>query len=105
MEYPLTLEKQDRYAPRTPMIAAEMLSNYLNERWDFMTTVELLSVEQPFAVKLYADDTPIRYIGRFDKIVKHPQHGILIIEHKTTSSYAKASGFRTDYITSLSPNS
>ena len=105
MPYPLTLEKQEQYAPRTPMIAAEMLSQYLVHRWSFMKDVELISVEQPFAVKIFADDTPVRYIGRFDKIVRHPQHGILIIEHKTTSAYAKASGFRTDYITSWSPNS
>ena len=105
LEFTPSLEKQDQYAPRTPMIAAEMLINYIDQRWDFIRECELMSVEQPFAVKLYKDDTPIRYIGRFDKIVKHPQHGLLIIEHKTTSAYAKASGFRTDYITSWSPNS
>jgi hypothetical protein len=105
LPFPLTLEKQEKFAPRTPMIAAEMIVNYIRARGDFIRDVELISVEQPFAVKLYADDTPVRYIGRFDKIVRHPQHGILIIEHKTTSMYSKASGFRSDYITSWSPNS
>ena len=105
LEFTPSLEKQDQYAPRTPMIAAEMLINYMDQRWDFIQECELLAVEQPFAVRLHQDETPIRYIGRFDKVVRHPQHGILLIEHKTTSSYAKASGFRTDYITSWSPNS
>ena len=105
MEYDLSLDKQDKYAPRTPMIAAEMLIQYISERRRFIEDCELISVEQPFAVKLYEDDTPIRYIGRFDKVVRHPQNGLLLIEHKTSSMYSKASGLRPDYVTSWSPNS
>lgn len=104
-EYELSLDKQEKYAPRTPMIAAEMLSNYIKERWEFIQSCELITVEQPFAVSLYSDDTPTRYIGRLDKVIKHPQYGHLIIEHKTSSLYSKASGLRPDYVTSWSPNS
>ena len=105
MPYPLEIHQQEKFAPRTPMIAAEMLVNYISQRGDFIRACEIIAVEQPFAVKLYPDDTPIRYIGRFDKVVRHPQHGILLIEHKTSSMYSKASGLRTDYIQSWSPNS
>ena len=105
MDFPLTLEQQEKCAPRTPMIAAEMLTNYISQRGDFIRECELVAVEQPFAVKLYSDDTPIRYIGRFDKVVIHPNHGRLLIEHKTSSLYSKASGLRPDYIKSWSPNS
>jgi hypothetical protein len=99
------LAQQERYGIRTPGIAAEMLVNYMRERLDFIQSIELISIEQPFAVKLYEDASEVKYVGRLDKVVKHPQYGILIIEHKTTSAYAKASGFRSDYVNSWSPNS
>lgn len=105
MDFPLSMDQQEKFAPRTPMIAAEMLTNYISQRGDFIRECELVAVEQPFAVKLYSDDTPIRYIGRFDKVVVHPQHGRLLIEHKTSSMYSKASGLRPDYVSSWSPNS
>jgi hypothetical protein len=103
--FPIPLERADRFGFRTPMIAAEMLINYIDERIDFIRQCEVLAIEQPFAVDIFGDRDDVKYIGRFDKVVKHPQYGILLIEHKTTSAYAKASGFRTDYIASWSPNS
>lgn len=103
--FPLSLDQQERFAPRTPMIAAEMLVQYISKRRKFIEECELVAVEQPFAVKLYSDDTDIRYIGRFDKVVYHPDHGRLLIEHKTSSLYSKASGLRPDYVKSWSPNS
>ena len=105
LEFMPDLATQEKYGIRTPGIAAEMLYNYMVERRDFIQTVKLLSVEQPFAVDLYDDGTAIKYIGRLDKVVRHPQHGTVIIEHKTTSAYSKASGFRSDYVQSWSPNS
>ena len=99
------LAQQEKYGIRTPGIAAEMLHNYMVERKEFIQDCEILTVEEPFAVNLYPGSSDVKYVGRLDKVVRHPQHGIIIIEHKTTSAYAKASGFRSDYITSWSPNS
>jgi len=100
-----TLDQQERYGIRTPGIAAEMLVNYMQQRIDFIQECELISIEQPFAVRLYEDSDDVMYVGRLDKVIKHKQYGIVIIEHKSTSAYAKASGFRSDYISSWSPNS
>jgi len=99
------LAQQEKYGIRTPGIAAEMLINYMNERREFIQNIKLLSVEQPFAVDIYEDGTEVKYIGRLDKVIKHREYGTIIVEHKSTSAYAKASGFRSDYITSWSPNS
>lgn len=105
LTFDLDLAKQEKYAPRTPGIAAEMLINYMNERREFIQSIELIAIEPPFAVDLYETEEDVKYIGRLDKVIKHREYGTIIIEHKTTSAYAKASGFRTDYITSWSPNS
>lgn len=105
MDFPVPMHLADKYGMRNPMVASEMLIHYIDQRRGFIAECEIIAIEQPFAVDIFDDDTQIKYIGRFDKTVRHPQHGILLIEHKTTSAYAKASGFRTDYIMSWSPNS
>lgn len=105
MPFPIPMEQTGRFGFRTPMVAAEMLINYIEQRLDFIRNCEILAIEQPFAVDIFGDREDVKYIGRFDKVIRHPQYGILVIEHKTTSAYAKASGFRTDYVQSWSPNS
>lgn len=103
----LTLEQEERMLPRTPMVAKEMIYAYIEARQDFIRECELLAVERPFAVPLYPGDdksNPI-YIGRFDKVVKHRNSGIIAIEHKTTTAYKKDGGFRSDWVDSWSPNS
>lgn len=105
MEFQPDMATQEKYGFRTPGVAAEMLINYMAHRRDFIQSVELIATEPPFAVDLYEDENDVKYIGRLDKVVKHREHGKLVIEHKTTSAYAKASGFRTDYVGSWSPNS
>ena len=104
-KFDLEMAEREKLGFRTPGVAAEMLVNYMNHRLDFIQSIEIIAIEPPFAVDLYEDENTVNYIGRMDKVVKHREHGKLIIEHKTTSAYAKASGFRTDYITSWSPNS
>lgn len=94
---------QDRWLPRTPGVAAEMLNHYVEQRRPYIQSCEILAIERPFAVPLLMEDDTF-YIGRLDKLVKSPE-GIYFIEHKTTSAYAKATGFRADYLNSWSPNS
>lgn len=97
-------EEEDNLAPRTPGIAAEMLHNYIQKRRPFLKSINLISIEQPFAVPIFPDNPDILYIGRFDKIFEY-EGKIIIGEHKTTSSYKKDGPFRTDYLESWSPNS
>ena len=63
-----SMSEQERYGIRTPGIAAEMLVNYMNQRIDFIQEVELISIEQPFAVKLYEGASDVMYVGRLDKV-------------------------------------
>lgn len=105
LEFDIPPEKIDWYLPRTPMIAVEMLYNYVEQRRSFIEDCEIEAIEQPFAVELGGGYEGFRYVGRLDKRVWHRTNGHLVIEHKTTTAYAKASGFRADYISSWSPNS
>jgi hypothetical protein len=105
LPFPVPMEQVQAFGFRTPMVAAEMLINYIDQRITFMHQCEVIAIEQPFAVNLFQDRKDLKYIGRFDKVVRHPEYGILLIEHKTTSAYAKIGGFRSDYIASWSPNS
>src|SRR5574341_1293151 len=87
----LGLEDQKAMLPRTPMVAAEMLYGYIEAREAFMRhDVELLAIEEPFAVPLDPNDPHLWYVGRLDKVVRMKQSGaIKAIEHKTTSAYRK----------------
>lgn len=92
---------------KTPWVAMEMIDNYLKQRSAFIKDCTEVVVERPFAVPLGLthNGKKVFYIGRLDKVVKHRVQGRLVIEHKTTGSYAKEGGFRSDYIESFSPNS
>ena len=84
------------FNPRTPGVAGEMYHNYINDRWNMLQSCTLLQAEQPFAVPL-PDLDRAWYVGRLDKIIEY--NGMkLVIEHKTTATYSKASGFQTSYI-------
>lgn len=89
---------------RNPGVALEMLYEYVEERRDFLSRVELLSIEEPFAVPLDPKDPSLFYVGRLDKVFKYKGQ-IIIGEHKTTSMYKKDGYFRADWIESFSPNS
>lgn len=91
---------------KNPWIAHEMFNEYYKLRRSFIEDCTQLEVERPFAVPLMVvEGKQVYYIGRLDKVVKHRQHGRLVIEHKTTGWYAKETGFRRDYLESFSPNS
>lgn len=92
-------------APRTPGTAGEMLGCYLEKRLSWLSEeVELVSIEQPFAVPLYEDREDLWYCGRFDKVVRY-NGGIWIVDHKTTTAYRKNGPFRFTFLDSFSPNS
>lgn len=100
----MTLPLIEEWAPRTPMVAQEMLVNYLRERSSILGEMKLLSSEQPFAVPIFPDRSDVWLIGRKD------QRAIVggrlrLIEHKTTTEYKVDGGFKLSFTESFSPNS
>lgn len=94
----LDMEQIERYAPRTPLIAHEMYAGYIRDRWKILMEAQVLAVEQPFAVPMPGrEDT--WYVGRLDKVIDFNSQ-VLVIEHKTTTSYKKDGGFQTAYVES-----
>jgi len=89
---------------QTEGVAKEMFRNYITKRKAVLSDLELLAVEQPFAVPL-GPSADVFYVGRWDKVVRDRHKRIHAIEHKTTSAYKKDGYFRTDWLTSFSPNS
>lgn len=94
----LPVELIDEYSPRTPMIASEMISNYISTRWKMLQEAEVVAIEQPFAVPL-PDANNVWYIGRLDKVITWNGETVAL-EHKTTTSYKKDGHFRSDYVES-----
>jgi len=105
----MDIEMIAKYEPRTPMIGAEMLWNYIQHRKEYIISCdEIISIEQPFAVPLQAGENCKQYyIGRIDKVVKRDGR-IYPIEHKTTSMFkgrAPDHMLRPDYVEQWSHNS
>lgn len=94
----IPLEQENRYLPRTPGIAREMLYNYIMARHKMLTGCEVVAIEHPFAVPVPGLDD-CWYIGRLDKVVDYNGQR-LIIEHKSTTAYAIQGNFREDYVAS-----
>lgn len=92
----MSVEQIEAFNPRTPMVALEMIKGYINARGSMIERVELLAVEQPFAVPLPGLDD-FWYVGRLDKVIGY-QNQTLTIEHKSTTEYKKDGGFKTSYI-------
>lgn len=99
----ITLEEEKMMNPRTPGVAAEMLNEYVKKRRPFIQNVELLEIELPFAVPVGRENE--MYVGRMDKVFRDSQAGLVIGEHKTTTSYKKGGPFKADFIESWSPES
>jgi hypothetical protein len=92
------LATMDRIAPRTPGTAGEMFYHYIDKRSKMLQEATLLAAEQPFAVPM-PGLPDVWYIGRLDKSIEYNGQTI-ILEHKTTTAYATATNFRTDYVDS-----
>jgi hypothetical protein len=100
-------EERKRLGARTPMVALEMLYEYIDAREKILTSpdFELIAIEQPFAVPLHPDDDTLFYVGRIDKVFRW-RGDVYAGEHKTTSAYRKADvPFRSNFLDSFSPNS
>lgn len=96
----MDLDLIERYSPRTPMVAREMLRGYLAARRHIFERMELVAAEQPFAVPLpLGPHLPSNtwYAGRMDKIFIHNDTKVMA-EHKTTTDYKVDGGFRTTYL-------
>ncbi|HEX6826445.1 MAG TPA: PD-(D/E)XK nuclease family protein [Nitrospiraceae bacterium] len=96
MSAQLDFDQQTALAPRTPMIAAEMLSHYVYQRQKMILSCELIAAEQPFAVPMPNIDHGW-YVGRLDKAIRW-QGETIVIEHKTTALYRKDGPFQYDWL-------
>lgn len=98
MQADMSLEDIERYAPRTPAVAHEMYTNYIETRWKMLMEAKVIAVEQPFAVPMPGhEDT--WYVGRLDKVIDFNGQ-VLVLEHKTTTAYKKDGGFQSSYVES-----
>lgn len=95
-----TLEQQQYLKARTPMIAKEMLYNYIDRRWSILQQCDVIGIEQPFAVPVPGLEG-VWYVGRLDKAIEHGSQR-LIIEHKSTTAYSIDYTFLLDYVESWS---
>tara|TARA_Y100000310_G_C20694603_1_gene824673 strand:- start:681 stop:1751 length:1071 start_codon:yes stop_codon:yes gene_type:complete len=100
----LSAEEQKYLEPRTPMVALEMIFNYIKERRSFIESVELVETERPFLVPIDPNDPSKGYTGKMDKTIRMNGR-IRGIEHKTTSLYRRDGPFRKDFMESFFPNS
>lgn len=82
----IDMERSKELAPRTPMIAREMLGAYYDRRVQAIREVEILEVERSFAVPLSPHDPTLFYVGRIDKVVRPRKGAVRGIEHKTTTA-------------------
>lgn len=91
---------------RTPMVAKEMLLNYIEVREVYFSAFELIATERPFVVPLDPNDPTRAYCGLRDKTTRHRKtNKISYQEHKTTSEYAKTGGFKNSFLAKFSPDS
>lgn len=96
----LALEDYEKWEPRVPPIAGEMLLGYLRERGEFIRNSQVLQIEQPFVVPILPGVKNVWYAGKKDKQIIAPNGDRIVIDHKTTSEYRKNGGFKPDYIES-----
>lgn len=88
---------------RTAGVFKEMFLNYIQQRRAFIEEVDIISIERPFAVPLGLS-TKVFYIGRVDKEFRRDGR-VIVLDHKTTSAYAKNGPFRQSFLESFSPDS
>ena len=103
MSADLDIETLEKLGARTPMIAMEMLKNYIELRWNQLQSAELISCEQPFAVPIPGMED-VWYVGRLDKVISMNGQTI-VLEHKTTTEYKIDGGFRQTYVESWDTDS
>ena len=82
--------------------ARDMFNNYITQNKEFLSNIDLLHVEQPFVVPLYTGGD-VFYVGRWDKVF-NMKKGTYIVDHKTTSLYAKNGFFRQYWVSGFANN-
>lgn len=97
-------EEMENLKARNPDTAYAMLTEYIPRRRPFIEQVEVLSVEQSFAVPLNPNDPGMFYVGRIDKTVDW-EGRVWVVDHKTTTSYKKDGYFTNAFIDGFSPDS
>lgn len=102
--FPVPLELEKEYLPRTPGVALEMLYSYFDTRAQYLDKIVLISVEEPFAVPIDPSDPTKFYVGYLDKVFSEVGR-YWVEEHKTTTLYSKTAGFQLRYIEGFDPNS
>ena len=100
----MPMEEQVALSPRTPMVALEMLYEYVISRQRFLSQCTLIEIERPFAVPIDPAQPNLFYVGRLDKVFEF-EGNTYAGEHKTSSLYKKGGPFRESFIDSFSPNS
>lgn len=91
--------------PKNPLRARELLSEYYDQRKEFLRGIDILAIELPFAVPVPFIGQDVYYTGKLDKVFLTKEGQLIVGEHKTTSWYSKKGGFRQEYLDSFSPNS
>lgn len=94
---------RDHFKFRVPNTAFFMLEHYVKRRRQFIESIELISIEKPFAVPIYEDDPNTLYVGRRDKDIKWGGR-IWAVEHKTTS-WGSKNGISPNITSTYSPDS
>lgn len=98
---------------RNPGLARDMLFEYVDKYRQWLRSIEILAIEQPFVIPLLtfnndSGDVVVSYIGRWDKVWAETTAGfrsIFVGEHKTTSLYRKEGIFAKEWMISFSPDS
>lgn len=98
-------EEYEKYLPHLPQRAIPMLRAYIRTYESFLHSIEILAIEQPFALPITTyEGRQLYYTGRMDKIYLH--NGLIYcMEHKTTGWYGRSNGFNNQFINSFYPNS
>jgi len=93
----MSMEMAEKWNPRLPSVANEMLYPYIQKRTPILQSMQLVAAEAPFAVPLWPNQPNIWYAGRKDKRIIY-NNMRLVIEHKSTTEYKKDGGFKSTYV-------
>lgn len=123
-EGPTSTEDLNDWYPRIPSVADTMYSHWLDIHWDWLQRIQVLEIEKPFAVPLYAEFqcpyclkqmsesywhnnkscphcskslTEVFLVGRRDAVIED-RGKIYFLDSKTSSLWGKVLGFQNKFI-------
>lgn len=99
------METLKKLGARTPMVAQEMMYEYVDRRASFIRDFDLIDYEYPFGVPVDPEQPDLFYVGKIDKIGRL-NGNIVGIEHKTTTQYRKSdtNPFRYSFVEDFYPD-